>query len=348
MVADISRSFDDSAEYRADQEEFEGSGQAVRAPEPRGGDPEHGHATSLGAAGRGGSAAQGTAGKSPRRGGVDGPPLLGWVVVGGYGWVAGRSVLDSKENNRNSFCCRYTVHGPADTEKGERWRYSSLKCKSWNCERCGPKKLRRFKSAIIKAAEDNKELRRFLTLTLPHPNISPGELRRWIRHLKDCWNKFRVYLKRKHGESISFISVLELRSKTNALHPHLHLLVDRFIPHKWISEAWQSVGGGKIVVIKQIDVHRIAAYLSKYLTKEMCTDDYPRYTRRFTTSRDIRLFVRGTKGLWEVIRIPIAHIYHRVRDIAENVRHGIESSDELDSFDLLVPLGWELVADASP
>jgi hypothetical protein len=37
----------------------------------------------------------------------------------------------------------------------------------------------------------------------------------------------------------------------------------------WISQAWQSVGGCRIVDIRLVDIHRVGAYLSKYLTKDL-------------------------------------------------------------------------------
>jgi hypothetical protein len=64
--------------------------------------------------------------------------------------------------------------------------------------------------------------------------------------------------------------------------------VDRYIPQEWISDSWSALGGGNIVHIKYVDVHRIAHYLAKYLTKEMLLSA-PERSRRVTTSRPIRL-----------------------------------------------------------
>ncbi|MGC1296688.1 MAG: hypothetical protein WA869_16760 [Alloacidobacterium sp.] len=36
-----------------------------------------------------------------------------------------------------------------------------------------------------------------------------------------------------------------------------------------MSEAWEAVGGGRIVDIKRVDLHRVSRYLSKCLTKQM-------------------------------------------------------------------------------
>ena len=102
-----------------------------------------------------------------------------------------------------------------------------------------------------------------MTLTLDQKNCSAKDS---IKHIKACWNKMRTYLKRKYGRSISFISVIELQKNGYA---HLHVLVDQYIAQSWLTKAWDDLGGGRIVDIRFIDIHRVAGYISKYLTKDM-------------------------------------------------------------------------------
>jgi len=129
-----------------------------------------------------------------------------------------------------------------------------------------------------------KGLDRFLTLTL-NPEIIPKEASAH-QYIWWVWGKFRVYLGRKYNEAISFICVLELHKSG---FPHLHTLVDRFIPQKWISQAWESVGGGPIVFIERLgNVGEIGRYLAKYLTKSS-GEKRLRGLRRLSTSRDIKL-----------------------------------------------------------
>lgn len=205
------------------------------------------------------------------------------------------SFLDSYKHNRNSFCGRWTVAGKIE-DNGKSYRHiSRLGCKGWTCPVCGPKKAKRLRHAIIQAATQ-REMRRFLTLTLDPRHCTADDSEKYI---KDCWGKFRVYLNRLNGESIDFIWVLE-RQKSG--YAHLHILVDRYIPQAWIQKSWQAVGGGRFVNIKMVDIHRISAYLSKYLTKELLLTYYRPGTRRYSTSRNIKLFERVKKGLWELIR----------------------------------------------
>ena len=155
-----------------------------------------------------------------------------------------------------------------------------LDCGVWSCGRCGPKKAKQYKHAIIRIAQREK-LCRFLTVTL-NPRKIEGEA---VPYLRSVFAKWRTYLYRKFGKPITYIAVLEFH-KTGV--PHLHILVDRFIPQRWISASWKAVGGGGVVFIQYVNVHRVAGYLAKYLTKELLMSA-PERSRRVTTSRSIHL-----------------------------------------------------------
>jgi len=113
----------------------------------------------------------------------------------------------------------------------------------------------------------------------------------------------RVLLERRFGKSIEFIGVIEFQKSGLA---HLHRLIGVFIPQVWLSEAWQSIGGGKIVHIRLVDVHRVAGYLTVYLAGEKIEHTLgllPRRARIFTTSRGIRLSEKSKSvGWWRVRR----------------------------------------------
>ncbi len=75
------------------------------------------------------------------------------------------------------------------------------------------------------------------------------------------------------------------------------------------------MGGGRVVDIRWVDVHRIANYLSKYLTKDLILSA-PRGTRRYTTSRDIQMFARRAPTGWWLVALevpirPSARLGHR-------------------------------------
>lgn len=216
------------------------------------------------------------------------------------------SSLDSKKPNRNGFCGRWSLSGPVPEGDTKRRQYGRLGCKRWTCPRCGPKKANRLQRAIIASAQGN-ELCRLLTLTLDPASCQPEDS---ISYIRECWNKFRTSLKRQSGGSISFITVVELQQSGYA---HLHILIDRYIAQDWISTAWQAVGGGKIVDVRRVDIHRIGPYLSKYLTKDVLLGDFKTRQRRYTTSRDITLFVKANNGTWTLHKLPLEVLYQLCR-----------------------------------
>jgi hypothetical protein len=120
-------------------------------------------------------------------------------------------------------------------------------------------------------------------------------------------------------------------------HAHLHILVDRFIKQKWISDNWSAVGGGKIVHIKQVDVHRVGRYISKYLTKELLLSSYFSKYRRYSTSRDVKLFEKTEKGVWKLVVTSL----DRIALVLETniLAKGIEEqTGRMEWFNSLVPL----------
>lgn len=213
------------------------------------------------------------------------------------------SSLDHLEINRNSgrgkHCGRWSIRGQVDGIS----HVHRVNCKTWPCSYCGPRKAKRYKYAIRHTAE-RYGLNRFLTLTLDPAKIS-GEP---VQFLNATFAKFRIYLKRQYKVAPNYIRILEFHKSGN---PHFHILIDRFIPQEWIAEAWSSLGGGRIVDIRQVDLHRVSRYLSKYLTKELLMSA-PSRSRRVTTSRGITLIEKTeSKTDWELLRCPIWILFER-------------------------------------
>ena len=181
--------------------------------------------------------------------------------------------------------------GPLSGAKS--YGYRRLVCGAYGCFRCSRRKLRRVRMRIAEEAQERK-LTRFATLTLD-PKRIPEDISS-LRYLRECWRKMRVYLARYAGHSIEFISVVELQKSGVA---HLHVLVGTYLPQRWLSDAWQGVGGGRIVQIKWVDARNVAAYLSKYLTKEK-QGALPAGLRRFSCSKGIVLWVKKkpSSGWW--------------------------------------------------
>jgi hypothetical protein len=233
---------------------------------------------------------------------------------------------------RNDFfaCGGYSVSGPVKGKLGK-YGYLCLFCGSYRCNRCRNPKLKRVRARLAEIAQEHK-LQRMATLTLDPKRIPRGE--RTDRYIRECWRKMRVLLAREFNGSLPFVGVLEFHKSG---HAHLHVLLGRYIRQTWLSEAWQSIGGGKIVDIRFVDVHRVSAYLAVYLAGEKIVHTLKLLARRariFTTARCIRLWPKREKCGWKLRRASLSVLY----DAAEN-----PSGERWEAIEDLRGFGLELL-----
>ena len=222
-------------------------------------------------------------------------------------------------SGRNRYCGAWTVARRSDEGIVELHR---VNCKCWTCSYCGPRKANRYRFLIAKLAEQ-EHLNRFVTLTLDPAKIQGSS----VRYLRRVFNKFRLYMRRAFGVLVKYVAVLEFHQSGIA---HLHLLIDRFIPWEWIKRSWSALGGGQVVFVKYVDVHRISRYLSKYLTKQMLLSA-PQRSRRVTTSRSLRLIPKKQSASeWFLLRVSIFVMYARWFSAAFNIQ--LDSDGFLESF----------------
>jgi hypothetical protein len=226
-------------------------------------------------------------------------------------------------------CGNYSVVGPLKGKPGK-FGYLCLFCGSYRCNRCRNPKLKRVRAAIARIASERK-LNKMATLTLDPKRLSRRDRARTDRYLRNCWRKMRVSLGREFGESVDYVGILEFQKNGMA---HLHLLVGRFIEQEWLSDAWHAVGGGRIVDIRLVDIHRVTAYLSVYLAGDKVKHTLKLLAVRariFTTSRSIRLWPKKEKRGWWLSRVNLETFF----DVAvnpSNVR--FEAVEDLKPFNL--------------
>lgn len=229
---------------------------------------------------------------------------------------------------RKAFACgNFSVVGPLKGQPGK-FGHKSLFCQSYRCPRCRNPKLKKVRARIAQIATEHK-LQRMVTLTLDPSKIRKAD--RTDRYIRDCWRKMRVSLAREFGETLSFVGVLEFHKSGIA---HLHLLVGRYIPQAWLSHAWQAVGGGKVVDIRYVDVHRVSAYLSVYLAGDKVAKTLtllPKRARIFTTSRSIVLWGKKKKTGWTLRYMDLSQMFNHVENKA-NVR--FSEVEDLKPFNL--------------
>jgi hypothetical protein len=193
----------------------------------------------------------------------------------------------------------------------------------------------------IKDAAGRLGLSYFLTLTLDPSKLADGQVTKaTVKYIRKIFNKFREYLKRELGEAPSYICVLEFTQKGR---PHLHILLDRFIPQKWISSTWDNLGGGRIAFIKKVTVGKVAGYLAKYLAKELLLLA-PKGTRRITTARSIKLFPKFNSPIaWELLKESIWSLHTAARmtnfqfqaDLFQFILPGFDEEHFLNKFEVV-------------
>jgi hypothetical protein len=162
---------------------------------------------------------------------------------------------------------------------------------------------RRLRRAFCWAAEEHPHLSRFLTVTLtgpwhrettwggprrPNPAWNGSTPREAVQELSRMWAEFCKKVERFSGQRLQYAAVREPHEDGT---PHMHALVGSFLPKEKLSQWWADVGGG-YTRIELVDPQRVGAYMSKYLSKEVCP--VPKGCRKYATGGGVKLReVRG-------------------------------------------------------
>lgn len=167
---------------------------------------------------------------------------------------------------------------------------AAYRCDSWDCYCCAHRMRMNLIEELDRLVEERPQLRRFLTLTLDPAN-SPVNQEAQHKYLTERFNALRTEINDRY-DGLSYIWVREEGESDN---PHLHLIVDRYLPQNELSVLSQRVGLGEVVDIRRVDARNMAKYLTKYLTKGSMAS-LPKGIRRYGSSADIDLNVRGGGG----------------------------------------------------
>jgi hypothetical protein len=119
---------------------------------------------------------------------------------------------------------------------------------------------------------------RGLTLTLG-PEAKNQDIGRY-------WHRFRMSLK-KAGDDFQYIWIKEFQENGKL---HLHALITAFIPWNAIKYYWRlaTKGTSYIVWIAKAQVQHTAAYIAKYITKDLTSAPFRKGERRYSMSKGIR------------------------------------------------------------
>lgn len=165
-------------------------------------------------------------------------------------------------------------------------RIESMKipCGSWECPDCGKKRAIMLGNRVKGGFENERA--RLLTLTYEgRKTLCDG-----IRCLKYSWNRLRGELVRKYGLS-KFFWALEGGSEHGR--PHLHVLINCYVPQKRLVGLARRCGFGRIVDIRSVKDGGGFGYVFKYLSKGLGSYAVLRalkdtHGRRYGVSRNIK------------------------------------------------------------
>jgi len=196
--------------------------------------------------------------------------------------------LTETGEDSHRYDCRHTYQNmELEADDGETGHF---RCDSWDCYCCAHRMRMNLIEELERLVEERPQLRRFLTLTLD-PETAPAQQEDQHRYLTERFNALRTELNDRYG-GLSYVWVREEGEGDN---PHLHLIVDRFLPQDELSALSKRVGLGEVVDIRRVEARNMAHYLTKYLTKGSMAS-LPKGIQRYGSSSDIDLAVRGGGG----------------------------------------------------
>lgn len=174
-----------------------------------------------------------------------------------------------------------------NTETGETAPY---RCGSWDCQTCGHRLRMSLIEEIERITEERPEMRRFLTLTVDES--APVGKERQHEYITDRWNALSTELRDRYPD-LSYLWVRHEGDERDR--PHLHLLVDRYLPQSELSMLSKRVGLGEIVDIRRVNARNAAHYISAYLGRGALSH-LPDGARRYGSSADVDLDPRSSSS----------------------------------------------------
>ena len=135
----------------------------------------------------------------------------------------------------------------------------NLPCNKWSCPECATRKAVILGNRV-KAGFAGEKIR-FATFTLK----GKQSLTKQLQTLKTAWNRLRLNLARDYHLT-KFFWVLEFGDEHGR--PHLHCLLNCYVPQRKLSELAERAGFGPIVDIRIVKDGGGFGYVFKYLKKD--------------------------------------------------------------------------------
>ena len=110
-----------------------------------------------------------------------------------------------------------------------------IRCHSDYCRRCRRINLVDLRKMLYDSLARTRW--RLVTLTYEQTDVDRTQL------LRSCAHQFEMFVKRirRQHPAIKFVRTLELHRSG---YPHIHLIIDKYVPVAFLQQAWHEVGGG--------------------------------------------------------------------------------------------------------
>jgi hypothetical protein len=110
-------------------------------------------------------------------------------------------------------------------------------CSSNYCLPCRQTNLRRLRHALIRAMAFHRW--RLVTLTYAHRDVSVQAV---LSKLKTSFSRLTKRIKRKFPNAC-YVRTVEVHTDN---YPHIHMVIDKYIPVAWLQLHWKECGGGMV------------------------------------------------------------------------------------------------------
>lgn len=164
--------------------------------------------------------------------------------------------------------------------------YMRPDCKMWKCPDCAEANKAKWLSIIIGGMKDiqanNPDIAfRFVTLTCPRWTQTNAQ---GIHFFRQDWPKLQRRIKREYGQGY-YVTMPELGVKYARYHQHL--ITTWPIKKRWLKDNCAACGLGYIADSDETaNPGQVAFYATKYITKSLEVQDWPKTLHRVRTSQN--------------------------------------------------------------
>jgi len=167
--------------------------------------------------------------------------------------------------------------------------YRYQRCNSWTCPNCAPIKASHVMN-VIKEVVILNDMKFFLTLTLDPATIpfkyKDSDDNQTHKFITKIFNTFLTNIRREERD-FRYVWVIEFQKKTG--NAHMHIVFNTRLDIVNVRNIWTRIGGGMQSRVMQInDLISVAAYISKYIVKDIKEGNFGNlhhFERRYCISR---------------------------------------------------------------